>query len=209
MPKRAARADRLRAFIETEAVRLRRTLRLYVLRAGLAQGAALDAAADDLLHDVVVEALTHAERFRPEGRPEAWLLGIAANLVRRRQADLARRERREPLAADLAGPAPDGFPDEGELFDRLAALAQEITIAGPEDALASNQAAAALLAQVSGDDRRVLELAILYELDGERLGAALGITPGAARVRLHRALHRLRARLSAEMIPAEEEGERR
>jgi RNA polymerase sigma factor (sigma-70 family) len=200
MPKRAARADRLRAFIETETARLRHTLRLYVLRAGLAQGAALDAAADDLLHDVVVEALTHAERFRPEGRPEAWLLGIAANLIRRRQADLARRERREPLAADLAGPSSDGLPDEGDLFDRLAALAQEITIAGPEDALASDQAAADLLAHVSGEDRRVLELAILHELDGERLGAALGITPGAARVRLHRALNRLRARLSA---PAE------
>ena len=104
MPKRAARADRLRAFIETEAGHLRRTLRLYVLRAGLAQGAAVDGAAEDLLHDVVVEALSHAERFRPEGRPEAWLLGIAANLVRRRQSDLARRERREPLAADLASP---------------------------------------------------------------------------------------------------------
>jgi len=190
MHRRAARDDRLRAFIETEAGRLRPTLRLYVLRAGLAGPSEADAAAADLLNEVVAEALAHAERFRPAGEPEAWLLGIAANLVRRRQADLARRERREPLAADLAG------PDEDDPFERLADLALDSTLAGPEQALESRQAAAELLALVSEDDRRVLELAVLHELNGDRLAGALGTSPGAARVRLHRALGRLRAALT-------------
>ncbi len=194
MHRRAARDDRLRAFIETEAGRLRPTLRLYVLRAGLAGPSEAGAVADDLLNEVVAEALAHAERFRPAGQPEAWLLGIAANLVRRRQADLARRERREPLAADLAGP--DDGPDEDDPFERLAGLALDSTQAGPEQVLEARQATAELLALVSEDDRRVLELAVLHELNGDQLAAALGTSPGAARVRLHRALGRLRAALT-------------
>ena len=193
MASHAAR-DRLRAFIETEATSLRGTLRLYVLRAGLAYGEAVDPAVDDLLSEVVVEALAHAERFRPTGQPQAWLLGIAANLIRRRQVDLARRQRREPLVTDLAGSAgeADGPLSEDELFDRLASL----TTAGPEDDLAARQATEALLDLVSDDDRRVLELAVLHELNGAMLARTLNITPGAGRVRLHRALNRLRRALA-------------
>jgi RNA polymerase sigma-70 factor (ECF subfamily) len=198
MHPRAARDDRLRAFIETEAGRLRPTLRLYALRAGLAGPSEAGAVADDLLNEVVLEALAHAERFRPAGQPEAWLLGIAANLVRRRQADLARRERREPLAADLV--ALDGSPDEDDPFERLAGLALEDAQAGPERTLESRQATAELLGLVSEDDRRVLELAVLHELNGDRLAGALGTSPGAARVRLHRALGRLRAALNERRV---------
>jgi DNA-directed RNA polymerase specialized sigma24 family protein len=50
----------------------------------------------------------------------------------------------------------------------------------------------AMMAGVSPDDQRVLRLAILHGLDGEALAEALGCNPGAARVRLHRALNRLR-----------------
>jgi DNA-directed RNA polymerase specialized sigma24 family protein len=37
-----------------------------------------------------------------------------------------------------------------------------------------------------------LRLAVLHDLTGEALAQELGIKPGAARVRLHRALNRLR-----------------
>jgi hypothetical protein len=33
----------------------------------------------ELLNEVVVEALAHADRFQADGQPRAWLLGIAAN----------------------------------------------------------------------------------------------------------------------------------
>lgn len=208
MAPRLANQTRLRAYIEAEAGALRGTLRLYVRRAGLAQGDAVAAAADDLLNEVVVEALTHAQRFRPDGQPKAWLLGIAANLVRRRQADRARRERREPLVADLGSPGAEGAAaadagavSEAELFDRLArSTARQ---AEPEAALEADEAAAALLALVSPADRQVLRLAILHELNGEMLAGALRVSPGAARVRLHRALNRLRAALAAQEGPHE------
>jgi DNA-directed RNA polymerase specialized sigma24 family protein len=75
------------------------------------------------------------------------------------------------------------------MFDRLAALAK----AGPEQDLNANEEARALLALVSReDDRQVLRLAVLHDLDGTALGKALGISSGAARVRLHRAINRLR-----------------
>jgi RNA polymerase sigma factor (sigma-70 family) len=200
MTQRAANAARLRAFIEAEADTLRGTLRLYIRRAGLAQGDAVASAADDLLHDVVVEALAHAERFRPSGQPQAWLLGIAANLIRRRQADLARRTRREPLARDLHPVQADGPPAEDDVFDRLAALSTTMQQIGPEAALEAHEGAAALLDSVSTADREILGLAILYEMNGAALAEALAITPGAARVRLHRALNRLRAALQAEGV---------
>jgi DNA-directed RNA polymerase specialized sigma24 family protein len=98
---RAANQAHIRQFIAGENAALLRTLRMYVAKAGLASGEAARRAAEDLLNEVVVEALEHAERFNPALAPMAWLLGIAANLIRRWQADLARRSRREPLARDL------------------------------------------------------------------------------------------------------------
>lgn len=172
------RSTRLRQFIEREGETLRGTLRLYLYRAGLPESP------DDLLNDVVVEALRHEGRFRPDGQPRAWLLGIAANLIKRRGAERARRERREPLLRDLYRGTEASLSDD-ELFDWLASLTGE---AQADDTLDAD----ALLACVSDDDRRVLTLAILRGLDGEALARELGTTPGAARVRLHRALRRLR-----------------
>ncbi|MEO8392787.1 MAG: hypothetical protein ABI700_07325 [Chloroflexota bacterium] len=44
----------------------------------------------------------------------------------------------------------------------------------------------------------MLRLAILSGLDGDALARELGVTAGAARVRLHRALNRLRRTAQAE-----------
>jgi len=54
------------------------------------------------------------------------------------------------------------------------------------------QAAEELLGLVSEPDRQVLRLAIVEGLSGRELAAQLGITEGAARVRLHRAKQQLR-----------------
>jgi RNA polymerase sigma factor (sigma-70 family) len=177
----------LRRFIEENTKTLLGTLRVYVVRAGLVdcQGAAL--AAVELLNEVTVEALTHADRFRPSGQPMAWLLGIAANLVKRKQAGRATRNRREPLVRDLY-PRDQAAISEDELFDRLAAL----DVSDLAQDLEANEAVSAMLALASDDDRRVLRLAVLHDLNGKELAQALGVTPGAARVRLHRALNRLR-----------------
>jgi len=177
----------LRRFIEEHAETLLGTLRYYVARAGLAdrQGATL--AAVELLNEVTVEALAHADRFRPSGQPMAWLLGIAANLIKREQAGRATRNRREPLVRDLY-PHAQAAISEDELFDRLAAL----DVSDLAQDLEASEGMSAILALVSENDQRVLRLAVLHDLNGRELARALGVTPGAARVRLHRALNRLR-----------------
>ena len=182
-----ANQDLLRQFIAGESEALLGTLRYYVVRAGLADGRDAALVATELLNEVVVQALEHAGRFRPSGQPMAWLLGIAANLIRRKQSERATRERREPLVRDLYSGGHDAL-SEDELFDRVASLAAGGPIADWE----ANEAASAILAHVSANDRRVLQLAVLHGLNGEGLAQELGIKPGAARVRLYRALNRLR-----------------
>lgn len=179
------RPSRLRRYIETEAADLQRTLRVYLYRAGLfGRDQTLDAAASELLNEVVLEALRHEGRFRASAQPRAWLLGIAANLIKRKQAELARRHRREPLLRDLVREA-DAEMSDDDLFDWL------VTLARTPDSDQSDQTAA-LLALLAPDDQQVIRLAVLHDLDGEALAHALGISSGAARVRLHRALKRLR-----------------
>ena len=45
---------------------------------------------------------------------------------------------------------------------------------------------------MSPEDQQLLRLAILEDYEREALARKLGVTPGTARMRLHRALRRLR-----------------
>lgn len=188
---RTTGSTRLRQFIETEAESLVGILRYYLFRANT-DGDSLESAASELLNEVVIEALQHEARFEPTGQPRAWLLGIAANLIKRRQVEAVRRNQREPLVRDLY-PTLEGDLSDGELFDRVANL-----VGMTEDELDTDSQVAALLRPLSPDDQHIIRLAILNGLDGDALAHELGIHPGAARVRLHRALNRLRTAYFAE-----------
>ncbi len=178
---------RLRQFIEYESSSLLGTLRYYLYRAGLhGRDLPLEAAAQDLLNDVVEEALEHEDRFRTAGQPKAWLLGIAANLVKRRQQELFRLDQREPLIRDLH-PEVEAQMSDDELFDWLADAATMTP-----DGFDQHEEVHALMAALAPDDERILRLAIMNGLDGAELAKALNVSAGAARVRLHRAMGRLR-----------------
>jgi RNA polymerase sigma-70 factor (ECF subfamily) len=142
--------------------------------------------ATDLLHDVIVEAYTHPDNLPEDVEPMPWLLGIALNLIKRRRADNARRNHREPLLFDLY---PDDTMSESDIIDRF------IIADSPYDAVHHHQIVESLLSQVSSEDEHLLRLAIRHNFDGDDMARELGITPGAARVRLHRAIKRLRQRL--------------
>jgi RNA polymerase sigma-70 factor (ECF subfamily) len=162
-------------------------LRSYVQRMGLARGEEVAAAAVDVLQEVVVEALDHADRFNPTGQPMAWLLGIGANVIKRKKVELARRSWRELFIGDLSLEQQEPL-SEDELFDQITVC----TSAGPEEDFEANEQAMLLLSLVSPEDQQLLFLAFLYGFEREALAKKLGITPVAARVRLHRALNRLR-----------------
>jgi RNA polymerase sigma-70 factor (ECF subfamily) len=178
-------SNKLRQFIQQETPAMRRTLRGYLFRAGIS-GEMLDDAASELWNEVVREALSHEARFADDHQPRPWLLGIAANLIRRQQTDAFQRQQREPLARDLYRPQQEETMSDDEVFERLAALT---TIS---DELDQEEAIDELLKDLSAGDQQLLRLAVIHQLDGKALARALEISPGAARVRLHRALERLR-----------------
>jgi len=187
------KSQRLKAFIAENDTALLKSLRLYVLRAGMAAHADAEQVARDLLSEVVVEALDHADRFDTARHPMSWLLGIGANLIKRRQSDRARRERREPLIRDMYDGI-EGQMSDDELFDRLTAMSED----SANTPLEQRESIEQLLAELSLEDRQVIQLAILHDLDGASLAKQLGVKPGTARMRLHRALRRLRSAHNAD-----------
>jgi len=195
MPDQPAFDNRalVHSFIEREADSLLKTLGFYVRRSGLAQGGSVSALAAELMDEVTAEALAHAERFDPGRGARAWLLGIAANLIKRRQAQSARLSWREPLARDLPG-SQDPAMGEDEIFDRLVVFSPD----NPEKKLENQQELERVLATLSASDRSLIQMAVLHEMNGGELALELGVSPGAARVRLHRALGRLRSAWEAE-----------
>lgn len=181
---------RLEQLIERERPALLRTLRYYALRAGLASSRNADEMAEELLNEVVFEAFRTADRLKPDVHPHPWLLGIAVNLVKRKQVEIAKRERREPLMRDLLPEIEVALSDE-ELFDQLPVLT-----AGLMDRLEVKHDIDDLLACVSRSDGDLLRLAFFHDLNREALAKALNLSPSAARMRLHRALSRLRSALA-------------
>jgi RNA polymerase sigma factor (sigma-70 family) len=175
-------------FIADNTGPLLNSVRIYVQRMGLARGHDVPNVAMEVLQEVVIEALDHAERFDPTRQAMAWLLGIALNIIKRKKVELAKRQQRELSSATLRATRTEPLSDD-ELFDQLTAH----TAAGPEQELEAQEQATIMLSLVSPEDQQVLRLAFLLEFEREALAKELGITPVAARVRLHRALSRLRS----------------
>jgi RNA polymerase sigma-70 factor (ECF subfamily) len=184
----ASQAKRqLMTFLTNHSTELLGTIRFYVLRMGLAQGQAVPDTALDVFQEVAVEALDHIDRFRPDGQPMAWLLGIAVNVIKRKKVAMAKQYQREVAFGRLALMLQEPCSEE-ELVDLIAPF----TLPDPEHDVEANEQASLILSLVSPEDQQVLRLAILHDFEREVLARELGITPVAARVRLHRALNRLR-----------------
>jgi RNA polymerase sigma factor (sigma-70 family) len=126
----------------------------------------------DLTAEVFLAVIGSAHAYRPSRGPQvAWLYGIARNVIageRRRAAQEMR------VAGRMAGRRLLDDDDIARLEERI-------------DAESPGRAAVLALARLSDDERAVLELVAIDGLPVKDAAAALGIRPGAARVRLHRA----------------------
>jgi RNA polymerase sigma-70 factor, ECF subfamily len=119
--------------------------------------------AQDVLQEVFVIAFRKADKV-PEP-PIGWLFATARRVL----ANSTRgARRRDQLALRLAAAGP-----------RSAAAEDEIS-----------QAVTDALAALSATDREVLTLSAWYELSADEAAQALGCSPSAYRVRLHRARRR-------------------
>ncbi len=138
--------------------------------------------ADDAVADVVAEVFTVAwRRLGDIGTPELpWLYQVAHHVI----ANSARRRRRE---AEF-------------LRDWGCSL---ITVPGDDTAFLATArvAAAAAFGRLAESDREVLALVAWEGLGLGDLAATLGISPGAAAVRVHRARNRLQDALTITADP--------
>ena len=135
--------------------------------------------ADDLLSEVWLRAFRGRATFRSNGSGALpWLYGIARNVLREHW----RRGTRPPIPGPLA--VVDPWPD---IDARL-------------DAASGVRALRAVVAALSTEEREVLLLVVWEDLTPAEVAVALGIPPGTARSRLHRALRALRATTDVQPI---------
>ena len=140
--------------------------------------------------DVVAETFTIAWRRRAdmpadpdEARP--WLVGIARRCLANAARSSTRASRLGQRLADCF--APGAVPDPAAVLERSA------------DAGRVREA----LLELPDDDRELLTLVAWEGLTPAQAAGVLGLTPGATRVRLHRARARLRAALPHPALPEE------
>lgn len=133
--------------------------------------------AQDLTSVVFLEAWRRRQAIVLDGRDSLlpWLLGVATNVIRNQRRSL----RRHAYALDRMSPehATGDFADDaaGRLSD-----AERIKGLLP------------LIERLPQNDRDVLGLCVLAELDYEQAAVALGVPVGTVRSRLSRAKARLR-----------------
>ncbi len=173
----------LGAGIEHDFVSLRRAVELLVWRFLAQQGRPLDhealrTTAEDVLQEAIARVLQRAAAYDPQRSAHAWVLGFAIKVLQERR----RREHRERqyLVAATGGAASEAEHAADTLLERVSDLATT-----------DRQGLLELLDLVSAADRRVLTLRFVYRLRGRELAQELGISHGAARTRLSRALSRL------------------
>ena len=171
------RAAQIRAAIEAEHQPLLRSVAMMVAKTQrhLRWPDVLEIAAE-IFHEAVQEALKHANDFDLNRSAAAWVRGIAARLL---------FSRRRVVSAGVLG-------DEA-----WAAALERLSILPADAAVAERLDLERALARLSRAEGQAIELRYYQGLDGVELAMALEVaTPGAARVRVCRALQALRTHLT-------------
>jgi RNA polymerase sigma-70 factor (ECF subfamily) len=118
--------------------------------------------AEDAVQDAAAQAWRKRSTFRAGSELRPWFLAIVANECR-----MTRRRNRRLSVAPLIEAVDDTSGAEADALRRA-------------------------LARLDMDSRLVLVLRFYLDLRFEEVGRTLGISAGAARVRVHRALRKLR-----------------
>jgi RNA polymerase sigma factor (sigma-70 family) len=174
--------------LHEESSSLHAIIRSYVLKMGLASGTELEATAGEILNETVVAALQAADSYDTSRRPIPWLLGIAVRRIQRAIAARKKSREREIPILELY-PEHEADASEDELLGHFANWLEE------PQSFESEEKFHSLLAPLSKPDREIIQRAVMQEMDAPSIAADLGISASAVRVRLHRALKRLRGHL--------------
>ena len=144
---------------------------------------------EDVVQDIFVDVWRSSKRYDPKVASEATFI---ATIARRRVIDRRRRAGRrvdpEPLEESLAPGADDPNLRHVDITDE-ALQAKEV------------------LAELSGDRRRVLELSVVTGLTHREIAADTGIPLGTVKSHIRRGLAEVTERLKARRIAFGEEAE--
>jgi RNA polymerase sigma-70 factor (ECF subfamily) len=130
-------------------------------------------AAEDLVQEVFMKMLKFKRTFRDDGAFAPWMFRIARNA----SADQLRRAAREPRSDSNIDDAPDHAP-----------TTEEDAAAGERSRLVKQA-----LADLPAKGREVLLLSRFEFKTYEEIAHVLGCSPGAVKVRAHRAMKQLRS----------------
>lgn len=139
--------------------------------------------AEDLAQEVFGRAFTGLSGFRGEASPRTWLLTIARN----RCIDHLRAAQRDPWRGAPAdtGDDPDLHPDDRPLAHDLIARRAEV---------------ASALRQLTEGERALVVLRFRHGLEYGELALVFGLKEGTVRMRMSRALSRMRRALQPTML---------
>jgi len=144
-------------------------------------------AAATLTQDCFLRAYRARDDFRGQARVETWLISIAVNLAR----DYMRSRRQgfwRRLVRGADAPDPDGaaWADPTPSAERAVAAQQEVAHVF------------AAVKRLSARQREVFVLRFVEEMTLVEIAAALGVTEGAVKAHLHRAIGAIRERVKEE-----------
>ena len=134
--------------------------------------------ARDVVQDAYLRAYRSIRRFRGDAAFSTWMYRITANCA---STHLAKRTKARH----------EELPDDAQVVDERP----EIDPVQRMDGEFERRRIADALQALPPDMRAVVVLRDVYDLPHEAIAAELGITEGAAKVRLHRARRKLRERL--------------
>lgn len=139
-----------------------------------------EADAEDVTQTVMANAARAFSGFRGDSSPRTWLYRIATNAGR----DLL-RSRVAPASEAEATDATDELPDTSDQASQERRLLRE----------EMNRCVAGLLDRLPESYRTVLALSDCEELSDAEIADIMGVSVGAAKIRLHRARARLKEEL--------------
>ncbi|MFH1573590.1 MAG: sigma-70 family RNA polymerase sigma factor [Acidobacteriota bacterium] len=149
--------------------------------------------AEDLLQEVFLRMVRMLGRYTHQGRFEAWLFRIAANLGR----DRIRGARRTPTVISMSG----GTADEGDSVSEADWERAAPDDARPDEPLVRREQIGRLeaaLGQLSEAEREVIMLRHYSELSFAEIARVMDTPLGTALARAHRGLARLRRIMEGE-----------
>jgi RNA polymerase sigma-70 factor (ECF subfamily) len=149
--------------------------------------------AREAVHQAFIAAFKSRQQFHGDAQPSTWLHRIAVN----KALDILRARQRHPEES-IDALLPSFLPD-GHHSERFAVWPEPI-----EDRIDRKRLSGTVreaIDQLPDSFRLVLLLRDIEEMSTEETATALGITPNAAKLRLHRARMALRTLLAQRLKP--------